>query len=233
MKKSLKIFIINLDRAEERRNFFIKHFKKLKINYEIFKAHDGKSLTKKQLFKYSSDLSFKFENRALSLDEIACSMSHLSVYKKIVKNSIAEAIIFEDDIIINSKLIQIVNKIPKNVELVNFKSDAKQKKLKLILSGIYLTQFLETPNRTSAIYLKLSAAKKLLKYGYPVRQPHDGLTGRMTFSGKIRGYGIYPELIKLRKINNSISGRGSFFLTNKYLYKIKSFFFFCKSTLIR
>mgnify|MGYP000226745324 CR=1 FL=1 len=69
---------------------------------------------------------------ALSLDEIACSMSHLSVYKKIVKNSIAEAIIFEDDIIINSKLIEIVNKIPKNVELVNFKSDAKQKKLNLI-----------------------------------------------------------------------------------------------------
>ena len=119
------------------------------------------------------------------------------------------------------------------MELVNFKTDAKQKQLKLILRGIYLTQFLEIPNRACAIYLKLSAAKKLLKHGYPVRQPHDGLTGRMTFGGKIRGYGVYPELIKLRKINNSISGRGSFFLSNKFLYKIKSFFFFCKSTIIR
>ena len=224
MKKSLKIFIINLDRAEERRNFFIKHFKKLKINYEIFKAHDGKSLTKKQLSKYSSNLSFKLENRALALDEIATALSFLSVYKAIVKNNISEAIIFEDDVIINPQLIKVIKKIPKNVELVNFKSDAKQKKLKLISSGIYLTQFLEIPNRACAIYLKFSAAKKLLKHGYPIRQPADGLTGRMTFSGKIRGFGMYPEFVKLRSIESSIKGRGSYFLSNKYIYRIKNYF---------
>lgn len=225
MKKSLKIFIINLDRAEERRNFFIKHFKKLKINYEIFKAHDGKSLTKKQLSKYSSNLSFKLENRAMALDEIATALSFLSVYKAIVENNIAEAIIFEDDVIINPQLIKVIKKIPKNVELVNFKTDAKQKQLKLISRGIYLTQFLEIPNRACAMYLKLSAAKKLLKHGYPIRQPSDGLTGRMTFSGKIRGFGMYPEFVKLRSIESSVKGRGSYFLSNKYIYKIKNYFF--------
>jgi len=135
VKKSLKIFVINLEREFKRRNFLIKHFNNLKINYEIFKAHDSKSLTKSLYSNYSNDLAFKLEGRGLSLDEIACSSSHLSIYKKIVKENIAESIIFEDDIIVSPKLIKFINKIPRHVELINFKSDAKKKKIKIIYNS--------------------------------------------------------------------------------------------------
>tara|TARA_A100001015_G_scaffold302309_1_gene390356 strand:+ start:252 stop:941 length:690 start_codon:yes stop_codon:yes gene_type:complete len=225
VKKSLKIFVINLEREFKRRNFLIKHFNNLKINYEIFKAHDSKSLTKSLYSNYSNDLAFKLEGRGLSLDEIACSSSHLSIYKKIVKENIAESIIFEDDIIVSPKLIKFINKIPRHVELINFKSDAKQKKIKLISKGLYLTKFLEIPNRTGAIYLRLTAAKKLLKSGYPIKTPADGLTGRLTYNRQIRGYGIYPELVKLRKLKSTIKGRGSFFLINKTFSRIINYFY--------
>ena len=100
---------------------------------------------------YSNDLAFKLEGRGLSLDEIACSSSHLSIYKKIVKENIAESIIFEDDIIVSPKLIKFINKIPRHVELINFKSDAKQKEIKLISKGLYLTKFLEIPTEIEGI----------------------------------------------------------------------------------
>ena len=223
MKNSLKIFLINLRRDKERKKFCINQFKKFNVKYEIFDAYDGNALSRENLSKYSSKLAFKTEKRDLAFDEIGCSLSHLKIYEKIVKEKVSESLILEDDIIIHKKLFHIIRKIPNYVEFINFKSDAKQKKIHLLDTNFYLTKFKQIPNRTCAIYLKFSAAKKLYLSGFPIKQPADGLTGRLVNSGKIKGYGVLPELIKLRKIKTSISGRGSIFLKYKFLNKIRNF----------
>lgn len=223
MKNSLKIFLINLKRDKERKKFCINQFKEFGVKYNIFDAYDGSTLSRSNINKYSSKLAFKTEKRELAYDEIGCSLSHLKIYEKIVREKISESLILEDDIIINKKLFHIIKKIPNNVEFINFKSDAKQKKSQMLDAKFYLTKFRQIPNRTCAIYLKFSAAKKLYLSGFPIKQPADGLTGRLVHSGKIKGYGVLPELIKLRKIKTSISGRGSFFLKYKFLNKIRNF----------
>ncbi len=223
MKNSLKIFLINLKRDKERKKFCINQFKKFDVKYDIFDAYDGSTLSRDNFNKYSSKLTFKTEKRDLAYDEIGCSLSHLKIYEKIVRERISESLILEDDIIIHKQLFNIIKKIPKNVEFINFKSDAKQKKIRLLDTNFYLTKFEQIPNRTCAIYLKFTAAKKLYIAGFPIKQPADGLTGRLVHSGKIKGYGVLPELIKLRKIKTSISGRGSIFLKYKFLNKIKNF----------
>lgn len=223
MKNSLKIFLINLKRDKERKKFCIDQFKRFGVKYEIFEAYDGSALSRNNLSKYSSKLTFKTEKRDLAYDEIGCSLSHLQIYKKIVREKISKSLILEDDIIIHKKLFNIINKIPNNVEFINFKSDAKQEKIEMLDKNFYLTKFKQIPNRTCAIYLKFSAAKKLYLAGFPIKQPADGLTGRLVHSKKIKGYGVLPKLIKLRKIKTSISGRGSFFLKYKIFSKIRNF----------
>jgi glycosyl transferase family 25 len=214
MKNKVKIFFLTLKDEEKRTLHMINELKKFNLKYEIVYGKKGKDLTKNDLRLYSKKEAFKSENRDLSLDEIAACLSHISIYKKIVNLKFKYFLIFEDDVVINKDLIKILNRIekfPKDWGIINFFTDSKQIKTNLIIYKNYrITKFIENANRACALLMKKKTVMKLLEKAFPVRQPPDELTARCNITG-IKAYGIQPNLIRLKDFPSTILYRNTFF----------------------
>jgi glycosyl transferase, family 25 len=217
MSQAIKIFIINLKNEFDRREHIINELKKLNLRFEIYFAKKGTELSTKEIALYSKKEAFKNENRDLSLDEISCALSHIKIYKKIVKSKYKLSLILEDDVVINKNLLNIfknLNKFPKNWELINFYTDAKKKSIrKKIYKNYQCVRFNERANRTCSYLIKIKTAEKLLKFALPIRFPADGLTGRNDLTN-IHSYGLKPDIIKIKDFPTTIKNRNS--LLGKY-----------------
>ena len=60
--------------------------------------------------------------RNLLLGEIGCALSHLSIYKRVIENDLSGALIFEDDVIINT--YTLLEKINNATIILNKKNEA-------------------------------------------------------------------------------------------------------------
>ena len=82
----IKVFIISL-KGSDRIIHLKKRLKNLKIKYKIFYGINGKDKKNysKLLKYYNSTKTEKNIGRKLSFPEIAASLSHLNIYKLIVK----------------------------------------------------------------------------------------------------------------------------------------------------
>jgi glycosyl transferase family 25 len=227
MSQQIKIFIINLKNEFYRRKHIKNELKKLNLKFEFFLAKKGIELSKKEIALYSKKEAFKNENRDLSLDEISCALSHIKIYKKIIKFKYKTSLIIEDDIIINSNLLNIFNnlsKFPKNWGLINFCTDAKQKNTGITIFKEYqATKFNERANRTCAYLIKMRTAETLLSYSMPIRFPADGLTGRSDITN-INSYGLKPNIVKIKAFPTTIKNRNSLLSKYKLTSWIKKLF---------
>ena len=130
MSRQIKIFVMNLKNDFYRRKHIVNELKKLNLKFDFFFAKKGIELSKNEMALYSRKEAFKNENRDLPVDEISNSLSHIKIYKKIIKSKYRISLILEDDVIINKDLLNIfknLNKFPKDWELINFCTDAKKK----------------------------------------------------------------------------------------------------------
>ncbi len=220
MLNNIKIIFLTLKKEKIRTKHMINQLKKLNLNFEIFYGKEGRNLSSKDLSLYSKKEAFKSENRDLSLDEIAACLSHILIYKKIKKLKYKYYLVLEDDVIISKDLKNVLNRIkkfPKDWELINFCTDAKQIETKFSIYKDYkITKFLENANRACALLMKKKAITKLLKKAFPVRQPLDELTARSNITG-IKSYGIQPNLITLKDFPSTILYRNTFFGKYKVL----------------
>ena len=92
----MKIYLINLKRDVNRLDRILQQFKQFNItNFEIVEAVDGKSLTQEQLDTDYDDESAKKLVRRLCLSEIGCALSHIDVYRRIIKEN-KRCLIMED-----------------------------------------------------------------------------------------------------------------------------------------
>ena len=117
---SLKFYIINLEdeRGLERRNHVKKVMDEANMPYEFFKAYD-----KDKIEDLKSSRYIKREHKALSNGEIALSMTHNELYKKLLSSSDSMLLIGEDDITIklNFKfyLNQVLNNLPDDFDYIS------------------------------------------------------------------------------------------------------------------
>ena len=96
----IKIFVIHYKKLTDRKNSILKQFKKFNLtNYEFIE------IDRDELNLYNTDIFDKNFGNALS----AISLSHYLAYKKIIENY-DNAIIFEDDIILNDNFTTIFKK---------------------------------------------------------------------------------------------------------------------------
>jgi len=219
----MKIFIIHLNRYPERKIEMIKQMKKIKFCYSFFNAIDGLKLTKNELIeKYSRKDSFFHCNRELTLGEIGNALTHVEIYNKIIKEKIKYCLIMEDDIGIKKSfegILKRLSKLPKDWDVINFSTDIKGVAFSSpLFKNYYLTKFKPKSriNRASCYLINIKAAKKLLKFAFPIRFPSDGLLGNTSLVG-IKTYGITPMPIDLLDLPTTLKNRRSFLLKTKYL----------------
>ena len=112
MKSIENIIVINLKRDKLRRQYMkenlCKNFKK-NINIHFINAIDGNLLEKKG---------------NLSMNHIACSMSHLKAWDYVIENNIEDFIILEDDVVFKDNFLkktdEYLQNIPKDWSFIYF-----------------------------------------------------------------------------------------------------------------
>ncbi len=100
-----KIYVLNLHRRSDRIQNTKSRLDKIQINYEKFGATDGSVI--KPIWQ-----SFSNENKNFtSPNYLACSISHLSIYKDAIENGYNRILILEDDILVNRNIHTIFESI--------------------------------------------------------------------------------------------------------------------------
>lgn len=129
MSKSCPIFIVSLKKDTDRRRQISKALSSQALPFTIVDAIEGAKLTQGDIPWFESDISGKFDVKASGMNEIACSLSHQSIYQHIVKNDIEWALILEDDVIIDKKLSPLIKALEQG------KSDLLKKDYVYLLGG--------------------------------------------------------------------------------------------------
>jgi glycosyl transferase family 25 len=110
-RKTPPVFVINLASSIERRVFISAQLEKLGMSYSIVEAVDGSKLTATELPSlYDRERAVRLTGspmRPLTLPEIGCALSHLSIYKKILEENLLNALVFEDDSLISNDMPDI------------------------------------------------------------------------------------------------------------------------------
>lgn len=89
----MKNIVISLTAATDRRAHIKKEFNKHNVNFEFFDA-----LTPDLAKSYLKQTSVIIEDTELTGGELACCLSHISIWQRMVDQSIPYAAIFEDDV---------------------------------------------------------------------------------------------------------------------------------------
>lgn len=166
----IKVFVISL-KGSDRISHLRKRLKNLKIKYEIFYGINGKD--KKYFFKLLKHYnSIKTENnigRKLSFPEIAASLSHLNIYKLIVKKGIQSAIILEDDAYPSNVLAKWIKKNIKieNNSILSFYSYPSgylnSIGQKTLIDGVNIHKSVTHINNSSSYQINLKTCKSILR----------------------------------------------------------------------
>lgn len=163
----MKTFVINLDKEKTRMASIDVQLSQLGVIYERISAVYGKELTKDELkCSFSAFRSFCAMGHRLTLGEIGCALSHISVYRQIIDENIPYALVFEDDIIVDDSFKVRITEIEKFID---------EKKAQVILlsalgynakeDGIYRR---DQGMCTDAYVITLKAAREIYKSNNPV-----------------------------------------------------------------
>ncbi len=108
----MKIYIINLTRAVERRERMKKAFALSLWPLEFCDAIDGKLLSDQDLCGLANEGSiYKRYKRMLSPGEVACSASHRTAMGRLLASGESSAIILEDDVVPIPEFYEIVSEL--------------------------------------------------------------------------------------------------------------------------
>ena len=174
MNNKIKIYIINLEKSIDRRDFISKQFNNLprKIDYQFFKAVYGKEEPNHPLFlKYNEKKRFERKGHYMSLSQLGCFASHYLLWQKCIELN-QGIIVLEDDAIIHSNFLEALEFISSDKNHFEFlwlspPAPAKRnQKGKMIysLDKIEITRYKEGWGNATSYFITTKSAKKLLDY---------------------------------------------------------------------
>jgi glycosyl transferase, family 25 len=193
----MKIYVISLPSAQERRLFMDRQLRSLGLEYELIDAINGSVLTEDQEEMVDRDWRQRRSGGVLSPGSIGCSLSHAFVYKKILNEGVERAIILEDDAVLLQGFEDVANGILNDcgVPLVILhaypRSWATRKRWR-VNEVFSLYSFHGRPLGTCGYFLTSDAASQLLEAALPVYTVPDW---PMDISAKLGARGIEPTCV--------------------------------------
>lgn len=183
MQEQIKIYVINLKSSIDRRKYIENLLSKLGLNFEIFDAVIGKDLNEQFIENiYDSEKARKNFGRELSKGEIGCALSHKTLWKKIVEEKIDYALILEDDIMLDSKIHDVIKyfistHLNWDVVLLSGSNSRRIPIYKNIIGNTSLSYCTGITTILAAYLINNKAANRLLKLTQKIYQPIDIYTG--------------------------------------------------------
>lgn len=204
---NIRCFAINLEKDIDKKKHLEDNVILPGINVEILPAVYGKDLKASYISEvYSAELSAKNFGRSLVRGEIGCVLSHLSVYKKMIKEDIDYALVIEDDVdgkINLTEINYIIKCLPSDFGLVllghhpkySRQRDTAIKKLKSYkpYNGYSISNFAEIPAGSYAYIISKAYARKRLDEFSVISKPID----EWVLEDNV--YGIYPAIFRIHE----------------------------------
>lgn len=115
-----KIYIMNPEKFQDRRNTLKEKINKTKFKYEFLSINDEVELTPDSILKnHDSKKTIDSFGRDFTRGELASTLNHLLAYKKFIESDNDIAIILEDDVTFDNKEFEhIVNFVTKTIDLL-------------------------------------------------------------------------------------------------------------------
>ena len=174
MNTKIKIYIINLEKSKERRDFIYNQFDNLpqKIGYQFFKAVYGKEEPNHPLFsKYNEKKRFARKGHYMSLSQLGCFASHYLLWQKCIELN-QGIIVLEDYAIIHSNFPDVLNFIESNENTFEFfwlsppAPARRNQKGKVVYSSekLQVARYKKGWGNATGYFINPNAARKLLDY---------------------------------------------------------------------
>lgn len=205
----LSIFVINLKKDVDKKEHIQQLGEKYGLCFSFIDAVFGKNLSSKYLNTvYDRNKAILTMGRELTLGEIGCALSHMDIYKKMIHQGIDQAVILEDDVIFDKKLLDVVNKFdrfPSDWEclLLHYHRNSHLKRnyclsfygRKKIGGSFKIIRFIKPMHSTAGYMINRPGAQKLLNIlSNGIYQPIDHYTGDEKY---INLYGILPRIVDI------------------------------------
>ena len=210
------IFIINLKRQPDRREKMSRLFDKYGLSYEFVEGVDGTVIPDETFnFLYNDTVrkNAGWADFPMQKTTVAAYLAHVNLFERMIKENIAEAIIFEDDVEFSDDFVEIIKRqdqLPKNYELIYFdhdkaKSYPKFKKIYKDYKCVRYRRMSKHSKRTiiycGAYQLSRAGAIKLFSHAFPIVMPIDYMMGHLNIN-KLRCYGIEPLCCRQNQRDN-------------------------------
>ncbi|KLN60900.1 hypothetical protein WH96_10620 [Kiloniella spongiae] len=196
MSQQIPIFIINLERSAERRKKIKEQFNSIELNYEFYKAIDGRELDSKNIPNYAHAYRLKEFGKDMTPNEIGCYLSHFTLFERILNEGHEMALIIEDDVNITSELPDILNnlktvKTPWDMIRLATSRDRKFEILEPITEITNLVNLKGNACGAVGYVLNRSGAEKLCNYCKTIIHPIDIAMDRI-WENKLQIRAVFP-----------------------------------------
>jgi glycosyl transferase, family 25 len=104
-------YVINLEKDAERRASITQQLNGLGIEFSLFKAVDGRKLSEAVLARQYAKARAIADYREMTAGEIGCALSHIGVYKEMLRTDCKHALILEDDAQLGPELARTLNEL--------------------------------------------------------------------------------------------------------------------------
>lgn len=208
IKIVLEIFVINLKKDIEKKDYMLELGNNNSLNFSFIDATYGKDLSEDELHKvYAKEKALNYSKRGLALGEIGCALSHKKIYQKIINEKIEVALVLEDDISFDMNLSVILKslaKLPNDWEVLLLGHHTYSSRHKDTISSkwwkkkfidkFFISRPAEMGLGTYGYLINLNGAKKLLNELNTIYKPIDHYTGN---DKEVNVYMITPSPIKV------------------------------------
>ncbi len=110
MKQDFPIYVISLEHATERQKKIKKSLDGMGLDFEFWRATDGKNLKDDEIAIIGEDRLEEYK-RELNIGSVGCLLSHYRIYQDMLSNSIGKALILEDDVKFHPEFNKILEDI--------------------------------------------------------------------------------------------------------------------------
>jgi glycosyl transferase family 25 len=195
------IYIINLDTSIDRLQHVSRNFGYYNIEFNRFAAINGKNISEKERNENTSILC---RTILCNYAEIGCALSHIELWRKMIREKIEYMIILEDDVVIDELFVKVI-KIIENLNSFSFDflslySENKFGKQKIyhLIDDIFIEKPLFALSMASYI-ISNKGAKRLLNLIPKINFPIDFEIAWKRFFYQIDYYCTSKNITKLNK----------------------------------
>lgn len=215
----MKTYVINLERSVERRKHIIKEIEKHNLNYELVKAVEGAALPRDEFERLCNMDVVRQNPKWLNPGMIGCSLSHLSVYRKICESDETAALVLEDDVILPDDFGEFLSSVKKylkqnEVILLHYMSFETLKLSKQQSDSVNKNYQILSPcslrgvNSGAAYIITRSAAQHLAENLLPIDTGPDAWSDFIA-KGKLKTVRcVYPMNVNVVGAKSTISATG-------------------------